>query len=192
MRPNSLSSSWLIMPIILMLAFALRLSNLELLPIFYDEAVYLEWARKTHDRLDLSIALNEVSTFQVWLIALFYGVSPSALWVGRFVSAMAGVLTAALCYAIAWQLYANKRVAQLAALLYAVVPYAVFHDRLAQNDGILALFLALFELDLSSVQGKVCLYTGIYRRSTGERLPAHQADQALPDNAILLACGDVG
>jgi hypothetical protein len=56
---------------------------------------------------------------------------------------MAGVLTAAVCYAIAWQLYANKWVAQLAALLYAVVPYAVFHDRLAQNDGILALFLAL-------------------------------------------------
>jgi 4-amino-4-deoxy-L-arabinose transferase-like glycosyltransferase len=126
-----------------MLAFALRLSNLELLPIFYDEALYLEWARKTYERLDLNIALNEVSTLQVWLIALFYGMSPSALWVGRFVSVMAGVLTAALCYAIAWELYANKRVAQLAALLYAVVPYAVFHDRLAQNDGILALFLAL-------------------------------------------------
>jgi hypothetical protein len=49
-----------------------------------------------------------------------------------------------------------------------------------------------FELDLSSVQGRVCLYTGIYRRSTGERLPAYQADQPLPDNAILLACGDKG
>jgi hypothetical protein len=49
-----------------------------------------------------------------------------------------------------------------------------------------------FELDLSSVQGNVCLYAGIYRRSTGERLPAYQADQPLPDNAILLTCGDMG
>jgi hypothetical protein len=49
-----------------------------------------------------------------------------------------------------------------------------------------------FELDLSSAQGNICLVTGIYRRSTGERLLAYQADQPLPNNAVLLTCGDKG
>jgi hypothetical protein len=127
----------------LLLAFALRLINLTLLPIFYDEANYLRWAKQTVDKGDLSIALNEVSTLQVWLIALFYKLSPSALWIGRFVSVGVGLLLVALCYRLAWQLYGNKDIARLAALLYAVIPYALFHDRVAQNDGLLSLFVAL-------------------------------------------------
>jgi len=128
---------------ILALAFALRAANLTRLPVFYDEANYIRWAQQTHNRLDLSIGLKAVSTLQLWILALFLDFSPSSLWVGRFVSAMAGVLTVALSYAIARQLYHGRSTAQLAALLYAVIPYALFHDRLAQHDGLLSLFLAL-------------------------------------------------
>ncbi|RME44085.1 MAG: phospholipid carrier-dependent glycosyltransferase [Caldilineae bacterium] len=127
----------------LMLAFALRLANLLQLPVFYDEAVYLNLARETYKSLDATTAFAAASTLQIWLVALVYGLSPSALWVGRFVSAMFGALTAAACYRIAGELYREPWAARLAALLYAVVPYAVFHDRLAQNDGILSFFLAL-------------------------------------------------
>ncbi|MFQ5578420.1 MAG: glycosyltransferase family 39 protein, partial [Anaerolineae bacterium] len=127
----------------LMLAFALRLANLLRLPVFYDEAIYLKLAGETYKGLDATVAFGASSTLQIWLVALFYGLSPSALWVGRFVSAIFGVLTAALCYRIAGQLYRQPWAARLAALLYAVVPYAVFHDRLAQHDGIFAFFAAL-------------------------------------------------
>ncbi len=139
---EKLRLDWILISILL-LAFALRLINLTMLPIFYDEANYLRWAKQTVDKGDLGIALNEVSTLQVWLIALFYQLSPSALWIGRFVSVGVGLLLVALCYRLSWQLYANKDIARLAALLYAVLPYALFHDRVAQNDGLLTLFVAL-------------------------------------------------
>ncbi len=48
-----------------------------------------------------------------------------------------------------------------------------------------------FRLDLIQAQGKICLFAGIYKRSSGERLPAQQAGQAVADNAILLTCGVV-
>lgn len=129
--------------IILLLAFVFRVVNLVHLPVFYDEACYIRWAQQTHDRLDLSIGLKAVSTLQIWILALFLDFSPSPLWIGRFVSVAAGVLTVAISYAIALQLYRSRRAAQLSALLYAVLPYALFHDRLAQNDGLLSFFLAL-------------------------------------------------
>jgi 4-amino-4-deoxy-L-arabinose transferase-like glycosyltransferase len=132
--------------VILLLALLLRLQELTRLPIFHDEALYLHWAQQTAKKHDLGIALGEVSvsTFQVWLLAGLYNLAPSALWLGRFVSATAGFLTTTLCYAIARQIYARKDVAAVAALLYALLPLAVFHDRLAQNDGLLTLFLAIF------------------------------------------------
>ena len=131
--------------VILLLALLLRLQELTRLPIFHDEALYLHWAQQTARKHDLTIALSEaVSTFQVWLLAGVYHLSPSALWLGRFVSASAGFLTTALCYAIARQIYARKDVAAIAALLYALLPLAVFHDGLAQNDSLLTLFLAVF------------------------------------------------
>lgn len=114
--------------LVLLLAFAVRLYHLDLLPVFHDEALYLYWAKQTVDKFDLTIALKEISTLQVWIIALFYKLSPSILWLGRFLTAITGVLTVAVCYGIGWQLYRDKSVAQLAAFIYAIIPYAVFHD----------------------------------------------------------------
>jgi len=139
-RQNNID--WVVV-VMLLPAFAVRVLNLELLPIFYDEAVYLRLAEQTASKLDLTIALNAVSTLQVWFLAPIYQFSPSPLWIGRFLSVLFGVMTVPICYKIAQRLYKERWVARMAAIFYAVVPYAVFHDRLAQNDGVLTFFLAV-------------------------------------------------
>ncbi|MEM4204991.1 MAG: glycosyltransferase family 39 protein, partial [Candidatus Methanomethylicaceae archaeon] len=132
---------WALLPILL-LALLLRTQHLTALPIFHDEALYLHWAQQTVQRHDLGLALNQVSTLHIWLLAGLYNLSLSGLWLGRFVSALVGFLTVALCYAIGRQLY-RRDVAIVAAALYAVFPLTVFHDRVAQNDSLLAFFIAI-------------------------------------------------
>ncbi|MFQ5577335.1 MAG: hypothetical protein ACE5G8_10160, partial [Anaerolineae bacterium] len=48
-----------------------------------------------------------------------------------------------------------------------------------------------FQLDFAGSGGQICLFAGIYRRSTGERLAVRQGGQSLPDNAVPLGCGQV-
>jgi hypothetical protein len=49
-----------------------------------------------------------------------------------------------------------------------------------------------FEFDLTTLSGQVCLTTGLYHRTTGERLAAVEpSGQPLPDNALRLGCNQV-
>ena len=142
-QKNVLRQRWSFIAIIC-LAFFLRLANLEQLPLFYDEIMLLQRARNTADGWNLGIALELFKVLHIWIVAAFYHLSPSPIWVGRFVSALFGVLTVCAAYILAMQLFTKRSIAVLAALFYAILPLATFHERLAQNDGILSFFITLF------------------------------------------------
>ncbi len=122
--------------------FFLRLIFLNRLPIFTDEAIYVRWAQ---------IALNDSS----WrFISLTDGKQPMYVWVamvlmkfihdpliaGRLVSVATGFLTMVGLFFLALELFKNKTVAFLTAILYLFFPFAQVLDRMALYDSMVATF----------------------------------------------------
>jgi len=134
----------LIVSSIIIVFFVVRLTNLEILPIFNDEGIYIEWAKiAKNDPAWRFISLTDgKQPLQTWLTILLLKLFPEhALYAGRFMSvltglgAMAGVITL-LAYLF------NKKTAYIGAVLYVIAPYFVFYDRMAMIDsGVNAAFI---------------------------------------------------
>jgi hypothetical protein len=135
---------WLWVVLILLLGAGLRLASLDNLPMFLDEGIHIVRARAVLEG-DLFVGLEVNKTLQPVLIALFQPTGPESLWVARALSALAGVLTTAGCVALG-SLLGGRRVGLLAGLLYAVVPFAIFHERQALADPLLAMLTLLATL----------------------------------------------
>jgi 4-amino-4-deoxy-L-arabinose transferase-like glycosyltransferase len=127
---------------VLCLAFWLRLTNLYSLPIFVDEANHLIWAHL--------FAVGQPQ-YPLWmdgkfllgiLLAIFQPAGPTALWQGRAAEATLSLLSCSACIALGRQLH-SARAGLLAGLLYALLPYAVFHDRQVLADSLMAHFGAV-------------------------------------------------
>lgn len=71
----------------------------------------------------------------LWVLTPVFG---SPLIAGRTVSAIAGTATVALCFLLGARLR-DRALGLQAAVLYAVSPWAVLHERLAIHDGLLTL-----------------------------------------------------
>ncbi len=121
--------------------FALRLYRLDAVPLRGDEAFTLQnWVQQP---LDYSLAhiatiephpfLNYVF-FRIW--GLLVGTSEIAI---RILPALANTLSIPAIYALGSRL-AGKRVGLLAALLWAVHPYQIWHAQDARNNAIWAGF----------------------------------------------------
>jgi 4-amino-4-deoxy-L-arabinose transferase-like glycosyltransferase len=72
------------------------------------------------------------------LLKLFRGYDP--LWVGRLTSVLAGAASLGGMWALTWELFKNKKLAFLAAVLYLVSPFALLYDRMALYDSMVAAF----------------------------------------------------
>ncbi|MEW5958570.1 MAG: glycosyltransferase family 39 protein [Chloroflexota bacterium] len=117
-----------------------RLVSLTLLPAHYDELLQLQ-------RIDLMVnegkvleGFDEIFLFkwlQVLLIAPLLGLPGNPLWLGRFVTVLAGLLGGLGCYVLAVELYRRPAVGIVASLLYFVSPFVLLYDRLIMPDGLL-------------------------------------------------------
>lgn len=118
-----------------------RLSNLTIIPIFGDEAIYLNWAQSITENIrQLFIPLSDgKQPLHMWLTALLTYVVPNPLWAPRLISVIAGFFSMLGIYQITACLV-NKRAAQIAALIYILTPIFFFYDRLGVPDGLLATF----------------------------------------------------
>ena len=138
--------------VLLILYFATRLFYLTLLPLYTDEAHHVIWAIDIVERGDFSGALAASRLFPVWVISLVVPLATHDLLLGaRLVSVEFGVLGLFGCYWLGHHLF-DRRVGILAAILYLVVPYTFFHDRMALVDGLLtvwAIYVVLLSLMLS-------------------------------------------
>lgn len=124
------------------LAFlATRLANLTALPVFVDEGIHLEWAFGMAGSGRLLGVTGGGCYLPIWVHALVATRSADPLWAARACSATWGLLAALGLYALGRALD-DERAGGCAALLYLVIPFTLFYDRMALVESMLAALLA--------------------------------------------------
>jgi len=121
----------------LTLFFATRLINLNSLPIFTDEAIYIRWGDiALHDAFHRFISLEDgKQPLFIWLMLPFLKLISDPLIAGRLVSVLAGFFSLTGIYLVAKRLFSQKT-ALWASFLYIICPYFLWYDRLAIYDSL--------------------------------------------------------
>lgn len=129
---------------IVILFLLTRLINLEELPIFNDEGIYIHWAKVAwHDASWRFISLTDgKQPLQTWGTIPFLKLFPeNALFAGRLFSVATGFFALAGMLTILLYLF-GKKTAYIGGLLYLFIPYFLFYDRIAMVDsGVNAFFI---------------------------------------------------
>ncbi|OGD70750.1 hypothetical protein A3A84_03625 [Candidatus Collierbacteria bacterium RIFCSPLOWO2_01_FULL_50_23] len=126
----------------LVVFLALRLPAFTRIPVFVDEAIYIRWSQ---------IMRNEPS---LRFLPLSDGKQPLFMWAtmpslklfhdplvaGRMVSVGAGLFSLAGIAFLTYVLTGSLALSSLAALVYALLPFSVFFDRMALADSLLSAF----------------------------------------------------
>jgi 4-amino-4-deoxy-L-arabinose transferase-like glycosyltransferase len=114
----------------------LRLFNLNLIPIFADEAIYIRWSQLILKGQYLVPLSDGKTPLFMWLLTPLLKVIPDPLIAGRLLSILAGLGTLIAVYYLAKKLF-NQKTALLAAGLVALNPFLLFYDRLSLVDSLL-------------------------------------------------------
>lgn len=127
---------------ILLLGLVLRTYNLNSLPIFGDEAIYVRWAQvmRAEPGLRFLPLTDGKQPLFMWSIIPFLKLISDPLVAGRLLSALAGLGTAVGVFVLTYVLFKSKKVALIAAGIYVLSPLAVFFDRMALVDSMLTMF----------------------------------------------------
>lgn len=139
-----LSSKLLLLTVgIVLLTACLRLVNLNWLPVFADESIYIRWSQvmKAEGTLRFLPLSDGKQPLFMWLLMPVLKLIQDPLIAGRTLSAMSGIGTVIGVAVAAYLIFKSARPALMAGLIYATIPFAVFFDRLALVDGLLVLFL---------------------------------------------------
>lgn len=133
-----------VMLIVILLALAVRTARLDGASIFWDEGLHIQRAHRVIEgQVFVGFEVNK------WLypvvLAAFMPTGPEALWIARALSALMSLVSVAACIRLANLLSGgdravNRQTGLLAGLIYAMVPMAVFHERQALVDPMLAAF----------------------------------------------------
>ncbi len=128
---------------ILALFFITRLYNLTLLPIFVDEGLHLSRALQIAKSGDFLEIINGNGKYlPIWLYSFFLPYLPDPLWAGRFFSVLSSLAVIAGLIWLGNNLFTGET-GLMAAFLYVITPYTLFHDRMALVDTMLAALLML-------------------------------------------------
>lgn len=158
--------------------FLTRIPNLDILPIFADEAIYVRWAQVMRAEPTLRfLPLSDGKTpLFMWATIPLLKFFDNSLIAGRFLSVAAGFGTLVGIFSLS-RFFFGKKVAAIAGLFYVVTPYTFFFDRMALVDsflnfwGIWALFLTILlarfpRLDLAMILGTT-IAAGILTKPSG-------------------------
>lgn len=127
--------------VVVALCLVLRIVNLGALPIFLDEA----------DSAQSAVILGASPDLATWLVPIAHGVYPLFSWLAapftraisdpllatRYASAVVGTVGIIPVWAVGRALRGSVA-GLLAALLYALCPFTLFHNRLVLTDGLVA------------------------------------------------------
>lgn len=133
-----LKKYWFIL-LLAIVFFASRLVNLNLLPVFADEAIYIRWAQiMWHDANQRFLPLSDGKPpLFMWLMIPFLKVITDPLLAGRLLSVLSGFATLAGGFFLSKKLFGLK-VGLLSSVLIITSPFLLFYDRLAITDSLLA------------------------------------------------------
>lgn len=122
--------------------FLFRLSQLNNIPVFVDEAIYVRWSQimKSESSLRFIPQSDGKQPLFMWSTIPFFKISSDPLIAGRLVSVATGFGSLVGLAFLAYLLFGDIFVASLVALVYAILPYSVFFDRMALVDSMLAMF----------------------------------------------------
>ncbi len=147
--------------------FLVRTAHLTAIPIFNDEAIYLDWGwRETHEPGYLYYSLYDAKQpFLMWFFGIAQSLLGDPLFAGRLVSVLIGYITMLGIYFVSRRFF-GQNVAFLAGILYIITPLFSFFDRQAlMESSMTALsiwsFYLLFLLWQTSMRKHAVLLGGV-------------------------------
>lgn len=122
---------------LLLIAYlATRLINLDKLPIFTDEGIYIHWSKIAwNDASWRFISLTDgKQPLHTWGMIPFLQIfSPNLLLGGRMFSVLAGLVALKGVFSLTYYLW-GKKAAYTASIFYIFTPMFLFYDRMALAD----------------------------------------------------------
>lgn len=123
----------------LILAFLVtRIVNLNLWPIFTDEAIYIRWSQiGSADPNNLFISLSDgKQPWFTWVTMIFLKMLPGMdpLILGRLSSVVSGGAALLGIYKLSQILFPRRKTAYISSWLYIILPFTLLYDRLALYD----------------------------------------------------------
>jgi 4-amino-4-deoxy-L-arabinose transferase-like glycosyltransferase len=119
------------------LFFWTRLPKLLALPMFYDEAIYLQYARAYLDdpqkNMLISAEKDGKPPLFIWGLAWFWNMFGDPLMSARFMSVLGGALAGIFIYMAGRKLF-SPVVGWVATFFYCLSPIFVLHNRLAVHS----------------------------------------------------------
>lgn len=154
---SQLLKSWSVRLIVglLFFYFCSRLINLNALPVFADEAIYIRWAQLIMDdaKQYLFFPLNDGKTpLFIWLLVPFQYLASDQLLAGRILSVILGLVQLWVLCQLARIFNFSRRAVVTVALLAIAIPFWHFYQRMALMDGMLTLLLSCSLLFLIQAQ----------------------------------------
>lgn len=110
-------------------------------PIFADEAIYIRWAQviRAEPTLRFLPVSDGKTPLFMWTMVPFLKFIDDPLLAGRLLSVISGAFTLLGVFFLSKKVF-NRRTAFWAGLLYVIIPYTVFFDRMALVDSMLSAF----------------------------------------------------
>lgn len=133
----------LLVALLLVLGLFLRLANLDAVPVFCDESIYLRWAQimRAESTLRFLPLSDGKQPLYMWAVIPVFKVISDPLIAGRVLSAVAGIVTAIGLGLASYLLFKKPRLSLITSLLWIILPYTVFFERMALVDGFLVMFI---------------------------------------------------
>jgi 4-amino-4-deoxy-L-arabinose transferase-like glycosyltransferase len=132
----------LLISFIFFIYFLLRLTNLNLQPVFCDEGIYIRWAQKIiqSPKENFFIPLSDGKTpLFMWLDTPFLKTIKNPLIAGKILSVLSGFATLLGAIYLGMKFF-NLKTSIIAGFLFVFTPYILFFDRMALTDSMLAAF----------------------------------------------------
>ncbi len=179
LRRNIRKRDIFLLIILIALFFATRLINIEKLPIFTDEGIYIQWAKTAwHDASWRFISLTDGrQPLQTWATIPLLKLFPdNALLAGRLFGVLSGFAGLIGMMVLLGYMF-GKRTAFIGPFEYIYTPYFLFYERMALMDpGINAAYIWLLffsvllvrtlKLDIALIYGMVAGISLLAKSST--------------------------
>ncbi|KKT83994.1 MAG: hypothetical protein UW80_C0003G0010 [Microgenomates group bacterium GW2011_GWC1_44_9] len=126
----------------LVLFLFFRLYQLQTIPVFVDEAIYVRWSQvmRAEPTLRFLPLSDGKQPLFMWATIPFLKLISDPLIAGRLLSVVAGFGSLVGIGLLAFILFGDIFIALFTSLIYAVIPFTMFFDRMALADSLLAMF----------------------------------------------------